>query len=65
MRAGELGRRNIWGRWRAGFLTVPKWSQPRSILGTVSLLRILYIVCVGAGMQLAMQLGASGVPVVG
>jgi hypothetical protein len=26
MRAGELGRRTIWGRWRTGFLTGPKWS---------------------------------------
>ena len=26
MRAGELGRRTIWGRWRSGFLTGPKWS---------------------------------------
>jgi hypothetical protein len=46
MRTDELGRGNIWGRWRAGFLTGPKCSEapvwpprpesnwsPRSILG--------------------------------
>ena len=27
MRTDELGRGNIWGRWRAGFLTGPKCSE--------------------------------------
>eukprot|EP01043_Picozoa_sp_COSAG02_P061534 COSAG02_NODE_8292_length_2629_cov_3.162055_3_plen_80_part_00 len=43
MRTGELGRRNILGWWRNGFLTSPKCSEARQFgrLHTVGRIKLL------------------------